>query len=138
MPQTTLSGETVSTPYTRPSTLLLCGTCGETVLVSQADSHPHPVTEPSVEQETGLPEDCLLDTQGYVVQYHMEVVEVVRVPEATDKWDAKEIAGHMRDFRGEYMDDIHTTTREVGEPSQASEDYLKMVGLLPDDTDEKE
>jgi len=104
------------------------------VLKSRVSDHPHPIEYPEDDDEDGEEDtDIGLETQGFRVEYVMEYVEVVHVSEATDKWDAKEIAEHTRDHRGEYMGDIHTTVRALGEPSEASEDYLKRMGHIPND-----
>jgi hypothetical protein len=117
--------------------MVLCGTCEERVLRSQINDHPHPVTEPTVEQETGMPEDCQFDTQTFRVEFITEHVEVVTV-EATDKWDAKDLAEHERTYNGEFMDTLHTTMEAFGEPSQASDEYLRTCGLLPDEEETDE
>lgn len=88
---------------------------------------------PDIEDER-LEEDCIVDTQHYEVKFHTEHVERV-VVEASNSGEAKQLAEHKRTYKGEFRDTIHTDKRPVGEPSQASIDYLEAAGLLPADHD---
>lgn len=81
-----------------------------------------------------LDRECQIDTQQYEITFHDEHVETVNV-EASDKHQAKEIAEHERTYNGEFTHTLHTEKREVGDPSQASVDYLERMGLLSDDHD---
>lgn len=81
-----------------------------------------------------LDEDCKIETQQYEITFHDEHVERVFV-EAANEHEAKEAAELERTYNGEFIETIHTERREVGDPSQASVDYLERMGMLPDDHD---
>lgn len=84
--------------------------------------------------EDGLPDDCQFDTQTFTVHLHYEMVERVTV-EAADRHQARRLAEERRNFGGEYIQTMHIETEAYGKKSQASEDYLKDRGLLPEDWD---
>lgn len=149
----TLSGETTTIDHReRPATLRHCAACDEYVLRSEWDDHEahhrdalglgryrtipgEDEDEDDATDTSGLPEDCVFDTQTYTVEYHYAVVETITV-EAQSKADAKEQASHHQDYNGEYVETLHTDVFNYNsEPSQASIDYLKAVGLLPQDYD---
>jgi len=140
MTQQTLSGEPAD-DRDRPATLLYCETCGDTVLRSERFSHEHDLGDADAverhrtkESVAKVPDHALVETQTFVVTYHYEMVEQVRV-EASDKHDAREIASHKQTYSGELMETLHTETRSHGDPSTATIEYLESRNLLPDDHD---
>jgi len=140
MSQQTLTGGEADDRQ-RPATLLYCDECDETVLRSERFDHPHDLGDADAverhrtkESVSKVPEHALVETQTYVVEYHYEIVEQVRV-EASDKHDAKTMAEYKQTYDGELMDTLHTSTRAHGEPSTATIEYLEERNLLPDDHD---
>lgn len=144
MQQQTLTGETTEDTRSIPDTFLYCEECDQAILRSERARHEHrintddsgmtPRIKESVEK---VPELAVRETQNYVVTFHDEYIEEVRV-EAESKLEAKEIADEKRSNRtydGEFIDTMHTEYREIGEPGQATIDYLEMFGLLPEDHD---
>jgi len=98
-----------------------------------------PDTDPYLSRNLGpehedLDQDCQIDTQHYEVEFYYEKRESV-VVEASTKHEAKRIAKEERTLRGEYVQTIHTERRAIGEPSQASVEYLEAFGFLPEDHD---
>jgi len=140
MTQQTLSGEPAA-DRERPATLLFCEPCGEAILRSERFDHEHDLSDADAvekyrvkESVSKVPDHAAVETQTYVVEYHYEVVEQVRV-EATDEHDAKEAASHRQQYTGEFMETLHTRTRSHGDPSAATIEYLESRNLLPDDHD---
>lgn len=141
--QRTLTGEPAELPEMRPrpATFIQCPECEEWVLLSQRFDHPHDLEggDTPTEAQTKLleekvPEDALLNTQTYQVNYHYEMVETVHV-EAASKPEAKRLAEEQRSFDGEITHTHHTESHAFGIKSQASLDYLERLGLLPEDHD---
>jgi len=125
---------TATTRRTRPRTFLWCGTCEEHILRSNRHRHPHELQERRdiTDEKPELTDDCNIATQTYEVEFVDEYREVVRV-EACNSSEARTKAKHARTYDGEYIDTLHTDTRQRGEESIASLEYLEYHGLLPDD-----
>jgi len=140
MIQQTLSGKTADDRH-RPATLLYCDECEDVILRSRRFDHRHDLTDADAvekhkvkESVSKVPDHAAVETQTYVVEYHYETIEQVRV-EATDKHDAKEAASHKQTYRGELIQTLHTETRSHGNPSAATIEYLEERNLLPDGHD---
>lgn len=135
-PQVTLTGEETDVVRMAPSTMLWCPECEEHVLRSRRDDHPHDLEEERdiTEQKEALSDDCNILTSTYEVEFTYEYREVVRV-EASSKADAKAEAQHEQTYDGVYVDTLHSRTREIGDESIATFEYLENHGLLPDDHD---
>lgn len=147
--QATLDGDTTDEGRQRPSTLKWCDHCKEYALRSNwaeheehhrdardlgrygfSDSEPKEGAED--DDDGGLPEECKIETQTYTVEFSYEMVEQVRV-EAANKSEAKRLAEEQQTHDGEVMMTLNTDSRSVSDSSQATEDYLKQFGLLPEE-----
>lgn len=85
-----------------------------------------------VVEKKDLSEDCEIDTQMFTVTFYDEYRETVIV-EARNESEAEDIASDIRPHNGEWTQTLHTESEAETDPSQAGEDYLKRIGLLPDD-----
>lgn len=139
--QQTLTGDTADNARSIPDTFLYCDECDQAVLRSERARHEHSLdaddsgmTRQTKESIEKVPEHAIMDTQTYKVTFHDEYVEQVTV-EAANVGEAKELAEEKRSFDGELVDTIHTEKRKIGEPGQATIDYLESFNLLPEDHD---
>jgi len=124
-----------------PTTMLQCDECGERVLRSRRNEHPHSLedaddvtTARKKKLKDKVPSEARVETATYNVTFHYEVVEQVSV-EAADKQEAKRRAERKQTYDGEIMETLHTSRRQWGEYTAASIEYLEEYNLLPDDHD---
>jgi len=123
-----------------PKTMLVCPVCGDAVLRSRRDDHPHDlldadaVRERSSSSDDKVPEEARTETQNYRVEFTYEYREIVWV-EAAHKSEAKWVAEEQQTHSGEYVDTLHTRVESWSEPSAPTLEYLETHGLLPEDHD---
>ena len=139
--QQTLTGDEADIDRRVPATMLECPECGEGVLRSRRDDHPHDLIDAddvrTAEQnrlDEKVPDEARTETQTYRVEFTYEYREVVTV-EAAHESEAKWVAEEKQTHRGEYIDTLHTRTEAWGEASAPTLEYLETHGLLPDDHD---
>jgi len=124
-----------------PETMLECPECGDAVLRSRRDDHPHDLmaaddvrTAERQRLDDKVPDEARTETQNYRVEFTYEYREIVWV-EAAHKSEAKWVAEEQQTHSGEYVDTLHTRVESWSEPTTPTLDYLETHGLLPDDHD---
>jgi len=124
-----------------PKTLLECPTCGDRILRSRRNEHPHDLlnaddvrTAEQKRLDDKVPDEARTETQTYRVEFTYEYREIVTV-EAAHQSEARQRAEERQTLQGEYVDTLHTRAVSWSEPSAPTINYLETHGLLPDDHD---